>query len=67
VSTAQHNANLQVDELTAAGSGSCGPIMRRGVLDRRPQLDAALGQLWPGDTPVVWRLDRLTAASAGRT
>ncbi len=29
------------------------------MLDRRPQLDEVLGQLRPGDTLVVWRLDRL--------
>jgi len=29
-----------------------------GVLDRRPQLEEVLGQLRPGDTLVVWRLDR---------
>jgi len=28
-------------------------------LDRRPQLDAVLEQLRPGDTLVVWWLDRL--------
>jgi len=33
--------------------------VRSGVLDRRPQLDAVLEQLRPGDTLVVWRLDRL--------
>ena len=30
-----------------------------GSLDRRPQLDRLLDQLRPGDTVVVWRLDRL--------
>jgi len=30
-----------------------------GVLDRRPQLEEVLGQLRPGDTLVVWRLDQL--------
>ncbi len=30
-----------------------------GALDRRPQLDDVLEQLRPGDTLVVWRLDRL--------
>jgi len=30
-----------------------------GALDRRPQLDAVLEQLRPGDTLVVWRLNRL--------
>jgi DNA invertase Pin-like site-specific DNA recombinase len=30
-----------------------------GKLEHRPQLDALLDQLRPGDTVVVWRLDRL--------
>ena len=30
-----------------------------GVLDRRPQLEKVLERLRPGDTLVVWRLDRL--------
>ena len=30
-----------------------------GVLDRRPELDKVLELLRPGDTLVVWRLDRL--------
>lgn len=30
-----------------------------GVLDRRPALDEVLDALRPGDTLVVWRLDRL--------
>src|SRR5664279_46361 len=30
-----------------------------GTLDRRPELDAVLAQLRPGDPLVVWRLDRL--------
>ena len=31
----------------------------RCPLDRRPQLDRLVDQLRPGDTIVVWRLDRL--------
>ncbi|MGO4604649.1 recombinase family protein [Terrabacter sp. 2YAF2] len=30
-----------------------------GTLEHRPSLDAMLNQLRPGDTVVVWRLDRL--------
>jgi len=30
-----------------------------GAVDRRPQLERALGELRAGDTLVVWRLDRL--------
>ena len=59
VSTAEQNAALQVDELTAAGCYRVYTDQASGVLDRRPELDALLGQLRPGDTLVVWRLDRL--------
>ncbi len=34
-------------------------VARIGVLDRRPELDKVLERLRPGDTLVVWRLDRL--------
>jgi len=50
---------LQVDELTAAGCWKVWTDHGSGVLDRRPQLDEVLEQLRPGDTLVVWRLDRL--------
>jgi len=53
------NADLQTDELTAAGCWRVWTDHASGVLDRRPQLDEVLGQLRPGDTLVVWRLDRL--------
>ncbi len=59
VSTAEQNPDLQVDELTAAGCWRVWNDQASGVLDRRPQLDAVLEQLRPGDTLVVWRLDRL--------
>src|SRR5664280_2273122 len=59
VSTAERNADLQTDELTAAGCWRVWTDHASGVLDRRPQLDELLGQLRPGDTLVVWRLDRL--------
>jgi DNA invertase Pin-like site-specific DNA recombinase len=59
VSTAEQNPDLQVDELTAAGCWRVWNDLASGALDRRPQLDAVLEQLRPGDTLVVWRLDRL--------
>jgi DNA invertase Pin-like site-specific DNA recombinase len=34
-------------------------LMRSGSLDRRPQFDRLLDQLWPQDIIVVWRLERL--------
>ncbi len=59
VSTAEQNADLQTDELTAAGCWKVFVDQASGALDRRPELDQVLEQLRPGDTMVVWRLDRL--------
>ena len=59
VSTTEQNPDLQVDELTAAGCWKVWTDHASGALDRRPELDAVLEQLRPGDTLVVWRLDRL--------
>jgi len=59
VSTSEQNPDLQVDELTAAGCWKIWTDQASGALDRRPQLDEVLEQLRPGDTLVVWRLDRL--------
>lgn len=59
VSTTEQNPDLQVDELTAAGCWKVWTDHASGALDRRPQLDQVLAQLRPGDTLVVWRLDRL--------
>jgi DNA invertase Pin-like site-specific DNA recombinase len=59
VSTLEQNPDLQVDELTGAGCWRVWTDHASGALDRRPQLDAVLEQLRPGDTLVVWRLDRL--------
>jgi DNA invertase Pin-like site-specific DNA recombinase len=60
VSTDDQRLDLQRDALTQAG---CSRIFadkgQSGALARRPQLDAALDYLRPGDTLVVWRLDRL--------
>jgi len=59
VSTLEQNPDLQVAELAAAGCWKVWTDHASGALDRRPQLDAVLEQLRPGDTLVVWRLDRL--------
>lgn len=60
VSTDEQNLNLQQDALRAIG---CQHIFEdRGISGtrwRRPGLDVALEALMPGDTLVVWRLDRL--------
>ena len=59
VATAEQNADLQTDELTSAGCYEVFVDRASGVLDRRPELDKVLERLRPGDTLVVWRLDRL--------
>ena len=59
VSTADQHPHLQVDELTAAGCYRVYTDKASGSLDHRPQLDQVLTDLRPGDTLVVWRLDRL--------
>ena len=60
VSTSDQNPDLQLDALKAAGC-------RRVFIDqasgstrkKRPELEAMLQFLAPGDTVVVWKLDRL--------
>jgi DNA invertase Pin-like site-specific DNA recombinase len=59
VSTTEQDASLQLDALHAAGCLKVFTDKASGSLDRRPQLDRLLDQLRPGDTLVVWRLDRL--------
>jgi DNA invertase Pin-like site-specific DNA recombinase len=59
VSTTEQDASLQHDALKAAGCLKVFTDKASGSLDRRPQLDRLLDQLRPGDTIVVWRLDRL--------
>ncbi|TCG09274.1 DNA resolvase [Paraburkholderia steynii] len=60
VSTEEQNLDLQVSALKTAG---CERLFHdhgvSGSIFRRPGLDDALTQLEPGDTLVVWRLDRL--------
>jgi Resolvase, N terminal domain len=48
VSTAEQNADLQTDELTAAGCWRVWTDHASGVLDRRPQLDELLAALRRG-------------------
>ncbi|MEI2418449.1 recombinase family protein, partial [Orrella sp. JC864] len=60
VSTEDQNLDLQVSALTRAG---CVRLYTdkgiSGAAASRPGLDAVLRKLKPGDTLVVWRLDRL--------
>jgi DNA invertase Pin-like site-specific DNA recombinase len=59
VSTADQNASLQQDALKKAECVKVFTDKASGSLASRPQLDRLLDQLRPGDTVVVWRLDRL--------
>lgn len=59
VSTADQDPALQADALAAAGCTRIFFDAASGALADRPELAAALDYLRPGDTLVVWRLDRL--------
>jgi DNA invertase Pin-like site-specific DNA recombinase len=59
VSTVEQNLHLQQDALTAAGCKKMFQDTLSGVREDRPGLDAVLDYLRPGDTLVVWKLDRL--------
>jgi hypothetical protein len=59
VSTLDQDPALQQDALTAAGCDRIFVDKASGKLESRPALDDLLEQARPGDTVVVWRLDRL--------
>ena len=59
VSTADQNADLQLDALKKAGCYRIYVDKASGSLAARPELVKVLDQLRPGDTLAVWRLDRL--------
>ncbi len=59
VSTADQDAALQIDALKKAGCYKVFVDHASGSLDERPELSRLLDQIRPGDTLVVWRLDRL--------
>jgi DNA invertase Pin-like site-specific DNA recombinase len=59
VSTVDQDESLQRDALTAAGCQRLFVDKASGARSHRPELDRMLDQLRPGDTVVVWRLDRL--------
>ena len=59
VSTGDQHPDLQVDALEAAGCYRVFVDTASGALAARPALDQLLDQLRPGDTLVVWKLDRL--------
>jgi len=61
VSTNDQDLNLQIDSLKKAGCKDeyIFTDMISGAKSSRPGLDNCLKQLKPGDTLIVWRLDRL--------
>ncbi|QTE82326.1 recombinase family protein [Vibrio tarriae] len=59
VSTDDQNLHLQRDALVAAGCEIIYEDKASGKSAARPELDNCLKALRPGDTLVVWRLDRL--------
>ena len=59
VSSTEQNLDLQRDALSAAGCSRVFEDKASGAKVERPGLEAALDYARPGDTFVVWRLDRL--------
>ncbi len=59
VSTVEQDPSGQLGALQAAGCERVFVDHASGALDSRPELAAALDYVRPGDTLVVWRLDRL--------
>lgn len=60
VSTEDQSMALQTDALDKAGCLNVYEEKLSGAKKVRPQLDLAIKDLRPGDTLVVWRLDRLS-------
>src|SRR4051794_26929572 len=59
VSTTDQNLDLQTDALQAAGCERLFSDTLSGARVERPGLTTALAACRPGDTLVVWKLDRL--------
>lgn len=59
VSTQDQNPDLQLDALKAAGCEKVFTEKASGAQRDRPELAAALSYMRPGDSLVVWKLDRL--------
>ena len=58
VSTGEQTLDLQLDALTYAGCGKVFTETASGAKTDRPILEEVLAYARPGDTLVVWRLDR---------
>lgn len=59
VSTLEQNLNLQIDALQKAGCDKIFTDKVSGAKTDRKGLDAAIAYCRPGDTFMVWKLDRL--------
>ena len=59
ISTEDQTLDLQEDALTKAGCGQIFSDIASGAKTDRPGLAKAIAFARPGDTLVVWRLDRL--------
>lgn len=59
VSTTDQDPALQLDALAVAGCARVWVDHASGSLTSRPELDQMLAAVLPGDTLVVWKLDRL--------
>ena len=59
VSTRDQNADLQVDAMKQAGCERIYQDIASGAKSARPELDKLLVHVRPGDTVVIWKLDRL--------
>lgn len=59
VSTQDQDLSLQSSALEAAGCRRIFADVASGAKTARPELDKALEHLRPGDTLVVWKIDRL--------
>lgn len=60
VSTQDQSCDLQIDALNAAGCVRIFTEKASGAKTDRPQFAAALDYMRPGDTLVVWKLDRMS-------
>ena len=58
-STTEQDLQLQLNALNKAGCEEVFEDKASGARSKRPGLDACVAALEPGDTLVVWRLDRL--------
>ena len=59
VSTIEQDVALQHDALISAGAVRIFTDVASGAATRRPELEACLEYLQPGNVLAVWRIDRL--------